>query len=134
MVGGATDEDAVGQFGDLDSEQRKEMTVVADSTGEREEGSDHGWNVGWQEDIRNCYISGGGVDEFSSLVVAVDKNGERRRGDVFVFFGGEAAGEWEEVVEGEGEGGEEAREDGVGGGAGGGLGEKNALLNVFYGE
>lgn len=102
MVGGATDEDAVGQFGDLDSEQGKDVTIVADCTGEREERSDHGGNAEWREDIRYRYTGGGGVDELNSLVVAVNKNGERRRRDVFMFFGGEAAGEGEEVVEGEG--------------------------------
>ena len=128
MVESAADEDAIGQFCDLDGEKWEGVAVVVDGSIEREEGFDDAGDKARGQDVGRGYVRGGGMDELSSFVVAFDGDRERGRRGV-VIDGGETAGEGIEVIEDEREGGYEAGNDG-----GGGFGKENALLDVIYGE
>lgn len=128
MVESATDEDAIGQFRDLDGEEFEGVAVVVDGSIEREEGLDDAGDKARGQDVGRGYVRGGGVDELGSFVVAFDGGRERWRRGV-VIDGGETAGEGIEVVEDEREGGYEA-----GNKRGGGFGKEDALLDVIYGE
>ena len=56
MVVGEAEEDAVGEFGDLDDEQREVVAVVVDGAVEGKEGLDEGTHA------RCCYLTcAGGV-------------------------------------------------------------------------
>lgn len=115
MVEGATDEDAaIGQFGDLNSEERHGVAVAAEHAVEGEEGLDDGRDVERGEDVGHCHVVRGRMDELGSLIVAIEEDGEGV--GLLMFRRDEAASQREEVVEGMGEGGQQAGDDDGGGG------------------
>jgi hypothetical protein len=96
VVVGEAEEDAVGEVGDLDDEQREVVAVVVDGAVEGEEGLDEERNIGvGRDDVGHGDAVGDGVDDVDALSVTVDgyQAAEDVAVGVAVLVGGEAAGD-----------------------------------------
>ena len=135
MVVGEAEEDAVGEVGDLDDEEREVVAVVVDRAVEGEKGLDEERNVGVRrDDVGDGDAVGDGVDDVDALAVAVDGDGAASdvAVGVVVLVRGEASGDGVVGVERVGERGLEVVEE-VGRGEGR-CGVEEALLDVVGGE